>query len=85
MNCQFNHKALYIFFMITELNERSRTIFRFIVDNYLATGQPVGSGTIARAAGVSLSPASIRSVMADLEETGLLYAPRPPARAATSR
>ncbi|MGQ0527756.1 MAG: heat-inducible transcriptional repressor HrcA [Alphaproteobacteria bacterium] len=61
--------------MITELNERSRTIFRFIVDTYLATGTPVGSGTIARTAGVPLSPASIRNVMADLEENGLLYAP----------
>lgn len=51
--------------MITELNDRSRTIFRFIVDTYLATGEPVGSHTISKVAGLSLSPASIRNTMAD--------------------
>lgn len=61
--------------MIQELNERSRHIFRFIVDCYLETGQPVGSGTIARGSGLDLSPASIRNTMADLESCGLLYAP----------
>jgi heat-inducible transcriptional repressor len=61
--------------MITELNERSRTIFRFIVDSYLATGQPVGSRTISDTAGLNLSPASIRNTMADLENSGLLYSP----------
>lgn len=61
--------------MITELNDRSRTIFRFIVDNYLATGEPVGSRTISKIAGINLSPASIRNTMADLELSGLLYAP----------
>lgn len=61
--------------MIPELNERSRAIFRSIVDIYLATGAPVGSRTISREAGLSLSPATIRSIMADLEDTGLLYAP----------
>jgi heat-inducible transcriptional repressor len=61
--------------MISELNERSRAIFRYIVDSYLATGEPVGSRTIARSAQLSLSPASIRNVMADLEDSGLLYAP----------
>jgi heat-inducible transcriptional repressor len=43
--------------MITELNERSREIFRFIVDTYLETGQPVASRTISRVAGIALSPA----------------------------
>ena len=61
--------------MITALNERSRAIFRTIVDSYLATGEPVGSRTIARSSQLGLSPASIRNVMADLEESGLLYAP----------
>lgn len=61
--------------MITELNDRSRTIFRFIVDTYLATGEPVGSRTISKVAGINLSPASIRNTMADLEQSGLLYAP----------
>lgn len=61
--------------MITELNERSREIFRIIVDSYLESGEPVGSRTISKMRGMSLSPASIRNVMKDLEEAGLLYAP----------
>ena len=60
---------------IRELNERSREIFRLIVDGYVQTGDPVGSRTISRRLGQNLSPATIRNVMADLEEAGLLYAP----------
>lgn len=61
--------------MITELNDRSRVIFRTIVDTYLATGEAVGSRTLSQMAGINLSPASIRNTMADLEHSGLLYAP----------
>ena len=61
--------------MITELNERSRDILRRIVDSYVETGDPVGSRTISKQLGQSLSPATIRNVMADLEDAGLLYAP----------
>jgi len=61
--------------MITELSDRSRAIFRQIVDAYVETGEPVGSRKISRLLDQSLSPASIRNVMADLEELGLLYAP----------
>ncbi len=61
--------------MISELNQRSRDIFRLIVDAYVASGEPVGSRTISRRLGMTLSPATIRNVMADLEEQGLLYAP----------
>jgi len=61
--------------MIPELNERSREIFRFIVDSYLQTGSPVGSRTVSRQSALGLSPASIRNTMADLEDTGLLHAP----------
>ena len=61
--------------MVTELNQRSKEIFRQIVDAYVATGEPVGSRTIARRPDQLLSPASIRNVMADLEESGLLFAP----------
>ncbi|WGF88784.1 heat-inducible transcriptional repressor HrcA [Marinivivus vitaminiproducens] len=61
--------------MISELNARSREVFRHIVDAYVETGEPVGSRTISRRLISPLSPASIRNVMADLEETGLLYAP----------
>ena len=60
---------------INELNERSREIFRLIVDGYVATGEPIGSRTLSRLLGQNLSPATIRNVMADLEAAGLLYAP----------
>ncbi len=60
---------------IQALNERSRDIFRHIVDAYVETGAPVGSRTISRRLGIALSPATIRNVMADLEDLGLLYAP----------
>ena len=59
---------------ITELTSRAREIFRLVVEGYLGSGQPVGSKTLA-GAGVNLSPASIRSVLADLEHLGLLAAP----------
>lgn len=61
--------------MITELNERSREIFRYIVSSYLDSGSPVGSRTISKSLDLSLSPASIRNTMADLEELGLLSSP----------
>lgn len=60
---------------ITQLSERARVIFRDVVDSYLTTGAPVGSRTISRNGGLQLSPASIRNVMQDLEELGLLAAP----------
>ena len=61
--------------MIVELNQRSREVFRQIVDAYMTTGEPVGSRTISRRLEPQLSPATIRNVMADLEEAGLLFAP----------
>jgi len=61
--------------MITELNERSREIFRLIVEAYVETGEPIGSRTLSRRLGANLSPASVRNVMADLEDAGLLAAP----------
>ncbi len=61
--------------IITELNERSREVFRHLVEAYVQTGEPIGSRTLSRLLPVSLSPATIRNVMADLEELGLLYAP----------
>lgn len=60
---------------VSQLSERARGIFRDIVDSYLATGVPVGSRTLAKLGGLQLSPASIRNVMQDLEELGLLAAP----------
>ncbi len=60
---------------LQQLNERSRTILRQIVESYLATGDPVGSRNLARGLPISLSPASIRNVMSDLEHLGLIIAP----------
>ncbi|HEX9569487.1 MAG TPA: heat-inducible transcriptional repressor HrcA [Rhodospirillales bacterium] len=61
--------------MISELNERSREVLRHIIDAYLETGEPIGSRTLAKRLNIDLSPATIRNVMADLEEAGLLFAP----------
>jgi heat-inducible transcriptional repressor len=60
---------------LAQLDERSREIFRQIVESYLATGEPVGSRNISRLIPITLSPASVRNVMADLEALGLIYAP----------
>lgn len=61
--------------MIPDLNDRSKAIFRSIVEGYLDTGEPVGSRTLSRTTGLDLSAATIRNVMADLEDLGLLSAP----------
>ncbi len=61
--------------MLHELNERSREIFRRIVEAYVETGEPIGSHTLAKRLNIRLSPASIRNVMAELEGAGLLFAP----------
>ncbi len=60
---------------VTELSTRARDIFRLVVEGYLTSGQPVGSKTLASDRGLNLSPASIRSVLAELETLGLLAAP----------
>ncbi|MGC1711517.1 MAG: heat-inducible transcriptional repressor HrcA, partial [Methyloceanibacter sp.] len=60
---------------LRQLNERSREIFKRIVETYLATGEPVGSRNLSRALPMTLSPASVRNVMSDLENLGLIYAP----------
>src|ERR1700757_483995 len=60
---------------LAQLNERSREIFRQIVDSYLTTGEPVGSRNLSSIIPMTLSPASVRNVMQDLEQLGLVYAP----------
>ena len=60
---------------LRQLNDRSREIFKRIVETYLATGEPVGSRNLSRALPMTLSPASVRNVMSDLESLGLIYAP----------
>ena len=60
---------------LAELDQRSRRIFRELVETYLTTGEPVGSRTLSKLPGLGLSPASIRNTMADLAYAGLLTAP----------
>jgi heat-inducible transcriptional repressor len=56
-------------------SERARHILRMLVEHYIREGQPVGSRTLSRSAGLDLSPATIRNVMADLEDLGFIAAP----------
>ena len=58
-----------------KLDARARQLLRTLISQYIADGQPVGSRTLAKHAGLDVSPATIRNVMADLEEIGLLAAP----------
>ncbi|NIC42168.1 heat-inducible transcriptional repressor HrcA [Aquabacterium sp. A08] len=57
------------------LDDRSKLLLKTLVERYIADGQPVGSRTLSRAAGLDLSPATIRNVMSDLEELGLIASP----------
>ncbi|TPW27448.1 heat-inducible transcriptional repressor HrcA [Pararhizobium mangrovi] len=57
------------------LDERSREVFRQIVESYLDSGEPLGSRNLSRILPMALSPASVRNVMSDLEALGLIYAP----------
>jgi heat-inducible transcriptional repressor len=58
-----------------ELNERAQHLFKSLVERYIRDGHPVGSRTLAKDSGLDLSPATIRNVMADLEEMGYLSSP----------
>src|ERR1700693_75935 len=60
---------------LRELHDRFGDILRSIVETYLATGEPVGSRNLSRHLPMTLSPASVRNVMSDLEGLGLIYAP----------
>jgi len=60
---------------LAQIDERSREIFRRIVESYLETGEPVGSRNVSKVLPIALSPASVRNVMQDLEHLGLIYAP----------
>ena len=57
------------------LDDRARLLMKALVERYIADGQPVGSRTLSRASGLELSPATIRNVMADLEDLGLIASP----------
>ncbi len=57
------------------MDDRAKTLLKTLVERYIADGQPVGSRTLSKASGLELSPATIRNVMADLEELGLIASP----------
>ncbi len=57
------------------LDDRSKMLLKALVERYIADGQPVGSRTLSKASGLDLSPATIRNVMSDLEELGLIVSP----------
>jgi heat-inducible transcriptional repressor len=57
------------------LDDRAKLLLKALVERYIADGQPVGSRTLSRASGLELSPATIRNVMSDLEELGLIASP----------
>jgi heat-inducible transcriptional repressor len=61
--------------MKTMLDERAKSLLKTLVERYIEDGQPVGSRTLSKASGLELSPATIRNVMADLEELGLIASP----------
>src|SRR5690606_37335183 len=61
--------------LLSSLDQRSRDIFRAVVESYLRDGEPLGSRNLSRLLPQSLSPATIRNVMSDLEQLGLIYAP----------
>ena len=74
-SCKFTYLPHMTATPINELNDRAQDIFRVVVEAYLESGAPVGSRTISKISALELSPASIRNVMQDLEELGLLAAP----------
>jgi heat-inducible transcriptional repressor len=57
------------------LDDRAKLLLKALVERYIADGQPVGSRTLSKASGLELSPATIRNVMSDLEELGLIVSP----------
>ena len=61
--------------ILEELNDRSREVFRRVVEGYLASGDPVGSRTLTRTMSKKVSAATVRNVMQDLEFMGLLDSP----------
>src|ERR1700739_1393780 len=61
------------------LDERSRLLLKRLIEQYIVEGQPVGSRSLSKLSGLELSPATIRNVMADLEEAGFVLSPHPSA------
>ena len=57
------------------MNERSRILLKSLIEKHISDGQPIGSRELAKSSGLELSPASIRNIMADLEEMGFIASP----------
>lgn len=74
---EISEKAPYLVPMnvLNDIDQRSREIFRRLVETYLTTGEPIGSRTLSNDSGISVSAATIRNVMADLTDVGLLHSP----------
>ena len=73
---QSAHTGTFFFAtMVAMLSDRAQTLLKFLVERYIADGQPVGSRALSKFSGMELSPASIRNVMADLEEMGYIASP----------
>src|SRR6476646_56408 len=58
-----------------QLDQRAQTLLKALIERYIADGQPVGSRALSKISGLELSPATIRNIMADLEELGLVASP----------
>ncbi len=58
-----------------DIDARARRLLRTLISQYLSDGEPVGSRTLARSSGLEVSPATIRNIMSDLEEAGLVASP----------
>jgi heat-inducible transcriptional repressor len=70
-----SHNRLAFAYNCPMLSDRAQTLLKFLVERYIADGQPVGSRALSKFSGMELSPASIRNVMADLEEMGYIASP----------
>ena len=73
--CEAEGEPAYVFTIKRMLDPRSRILLKALVERYIADGEPVGSRTLSKQSGLELSPATIRNVMADLEELGFITSP----------
>src|SRR5512137_1171881 len=74
-NARHRCRAPLAFIIVRMLDDRSRRLLKTLIERYIADGQPVGSRALARISGLELSPATIRNVMADLEDMGFVSSP----------
>jgi len=75
LGANLNHNTVIMNHLNQELNERSRQLLKLLVERYIADGQPVASAALSRDKSLGVSSATIRNIMADLEELGLIHSP----------